>query len=127
MGKSTAADLGEDARGTFNTTHWTVVLEAARSDSPNSSEAFGKLYLDYWYPLYIYVRRRGHAPHDAQDITQGFFARLIEKQSLAAIAREGGRFRSFLLSSISHFLNNGWDRSRAQKRGGGACELSLDA
>jgi RNA polymerase sigma factor (sigma-70 family) len=118
------AAAGRD--GAFKTTHWTVVMDAARCESSESSEAFGRLYIAYWYPLYAYVRRRGYSPHDAEDITQNFFARLIEKQSLAGLEREGGRFRSFLLTALSHFLANQRDRAHAQKRGSGAPTLPLD-
>lgn len=92
-----------------------------------ANEAFARLYQDYWGPLYAFVRCRGHSPADAEDITQGFFARLIERQSLAGLKREGGRFRSFLLASLRNDLANEWDRATAQKRGGGRPLLSLDA
>jgi len=81
---------------------------------------------NYWYPLYAYVRRQGHNPHDAQDLTQAFFARLLEKNYLADVQREKGRFRSFLLASLKHFLANEWDRERALKRGGGRKLIALD-
>jgi RNA polymerase sigma factor (sigma-70 family) len=80
-----------------------------------------------WYPLYAFVRGQGHSPPDAQDLTQEFFARLIGKQYLARIQREGGRFRSFLLTALKRFLANEWDRARAQKRGGRQTLLSIDA
>lgn len=113
--------------GRFCTTHWTAVLQAARPDAAGSQEAFARLYLDYWRPLYAYVRRRGHAPAAAEDLAQSFFVRLLEKESLAGLEREGGRFRSFLLGALKHFLANEWDRARAQKRGGGQELLRLDA
>lgn len=103
----------------FTRTHWTVVLEAARPDSLAGQAAFGKLYSDYWQPLYAYVRRRGYPPEEAQDITQSFFTRILEKNALQNLRREGGRFRSFLLVSLGNFLANEWDRARARKRGGG--------
>lgn len=111
----------------FVTTQWTVVLEAARWNSSVGHEAFARLYLDYWRPLYAYVRRRGFVQAEAEDITQSFFARLLEKHALTGLEREGGRFRSFLLAALGHFLANEWDRTRAQKRGGGQPLLSLDA
>lgn len=113
--------------GTFRTTHWTVVLSASRPGDTGATRALGQLYSDYWTPLYYYVRRRGHPPHDAEDITQGFFARLIEKHALGGLQREGGRFRSFLLRSMENYLANEWDRARAQKRGGGCAFISKDA
>ncbi|HAB15022.1 MAG TPA: sigma-70 family RNA polymerase sigma factor [Verrucomicrobiota bacterium] len=109
----------------FLTTHWTVVLEAARPGA-EASDAFAQLYQDYWYPLYAYVRRRGHTPEEAEDITQGFFARVLEKHSLASIQRDGGKFRSFLLAGLVNFLANEWDRTQAQKRGGGQKTIPLE-
>jgi RNA polymerase sigma-70 factor (ECF subfamily) len=110
----------------FTTTHWTVVLEAARPDSPDGVEAFARIYRDYWYPLYGYVRRRGRGPHEAEDLTQEFFVSLLEQERLRGVEREGGRFRSFLLKSLQNFLANAWDRSAARKRGGGLPPLPLD-
>ena len=81
---------------------------------------------DYWHPLYAYVRRRGFSPEEAEDITQDFFARTLEKEALRSLKREGGRFRSFLLAALNNFLADEWDRSRAKKRGGGVKPLSLD-
>jgi RNA polymerase sigma-70 factor (ECF subfamily) len=103
------------------------VLDAARPDSGPGQEAFTQLYSDYWRPLYAYVRRRGFAAEEAEDITQDFFARILEKQVLSTLERAGGRFRSFLLGAMNHFLANEWDYARAQKRGGGRKPLSLDA
>lgn len=95
-----------------------MVLAAGRSDSTRAQSALSTLCQAYWYPLYAYVRRRGYSPHDAQDMTQEFFARLLEHNWLARASRERGRFRTFLLSALSHFLANEWDKARAQKRGG---------
>jgi RNA polymerase sigma-70 factor (ECF subfamily) len=106
--------------GAFRTTHWTVVLQAAQSDAPDPAGAFAQLYRDYWPPLYAYVRRRGFAPAAAEDLTQDFFLRLLEKQALAGLEREGGRFRSFLLRLLDNFLANEWDRNHTQKRGAGS-------
>lgn len=111
----------------FLTTHWTLVLQAARPGVAGGDDAFAQLYLRYWRPLYTYVRRRGHGPAEAEDITQDFFTCLLEKERLAHLEREGGRFRSFMLTALNHFLVNRWDRERAQKRGGGQPTLSLDA
>ncbi len=110
----------------FRTTHWSVVLAAKQRDAPEARQALAKLCKAYWYPLYAYVRRRGHNPHDAEDLTQEFFLRLIEKNYLAGISREGGRFRSYLLATLKHFLSNEWERAQTQKRGGGKTILSLD-
>ncbi len=112
--------------GTFRTTHWTVVLEAARPGAPEATEAFGRLYRDYWPPLYAYVRRRGAPPAEAEDVTQGYFTRLLEKGTLAGVQREGGRFRSYLLAGLKHFLANEWNRAHAIKRGSGIPTISLD-
>src|SRR5437870_3310437 len=110
----------------FTTTHWSVVLAARQADSPEAAVALEKLCRTYWYPLYAYVRRQGHSPHDAQDLTQGFFARLLEKNYLDAVGREKGKFRSFLLAALKHFLADESDKARAQKRGGGQKLLSFD-
>jgi RNA polymerase sigma-70 factor (ECF subfamily) len=103
-----------------------MVLHAGRSDSTAARDALAQLCQTYWYPLYAYVRRRGHSPEDAEDLTQGFFARLLELGSLAEVSREKGRFRSFLLASLNHYLSDAWDRARALKRGHGRV-ISLDA
>jgi RNA polymerase sigma factor (sigma-70 family) len=115
-----------EVRASFRTTHWTVVLDAARPGSERSEDAFARLYIDYWYPLYSYVRHRGYSPPDAEDIAQSFFMHLIRKESLAGMQREGGKFRSFLLRSLDNFLANEWGRARAQKRGHGIQPLSLN-
>jgi len=103
-----------------------VVLAAGGADSPAAKEALVRLCERYWMPLYVFVRRQGYSVHDAQDLTQGFFARLIEKQDLAGVDRARGKFRSFLLAAMKHFIANEWDRARAQKRGGGITMLSFD-
>jgi RNA polymerase sigma factor (sigma-70 family) len=110
----------------FLTTRWSVVLTAGHKSSPQAQEALGTLCQTYWYPLYAYIRRQGHSPYDAQDLTQEFFARFLEKDFLSDVHRERGRFRSFLLAALKHFLANEWDRARAQKRGGGRRFISLD-
>src|ERR1019366_7103118 len=115
--------------GAFVTTHWSVVLAATRSDTTRAQAALARLYQAYWYPLYAYVRRRGYQAHDAQDLTQEFFARLLHENGLAQADRERGRFRTFLLAALSHFLANEWDKARAQKRGGAVqfVPLQLDS
>ena len=114
------------SRAVFVTTHWSVVLSAREKTSTQSDAALETLCRAYWYPLYAWVRRQGHTPHDAQDLTQEFFARLLQKDYLQAAARERGRFRTFLIVALKRFLANDWDRARAQKRGGGQPLLSLD-
>jgi RNA polymerase sigma-70 factor (ECF subfamily) len=118
---------GQTAGGEFHTTHWSQVVRASAEDSPSGQEALAKLCQAYWYPLYAYVRRRGHAPHEAEDLTQSFFARLLEKEYLKQADRDRGRFRTFLLSSLGHFLDNEWDRDKTLKRGGGYSFISWDA
>ena len=103
----------------FATTHWSVVLTAGSSDAPQAQDALEKLCQTYWYPLYAYVRRRGNSPADAEDLTQAFFAWLLERNWLGGADQQRGRFRSFLLTSFSRFLANEWDKARTQKRGGG--------
>jgi RNA polymerase sigma factor (sigma-70 family) len=110
----------------FVTTRWTVVLAAGRKSSPQSDQALEELCRAYWYPLYAYVRRHGHSREEAEDLTQAFFARFLEKNYLEGLSRERGRFRAFLLASLKHFLANEWDRANRQKRGGQATLLSLD-
>jgi RNA polymerase sigma-70 factor (ECF subfamily) len=115
-----------DARGVFATTHWSVVLTAQDPAAPESSAALETLCRTYWYPVYAFVRRQGQHPHDAQDLTQEFFARLLQKDYLRSVAREKGRFRTFLIVALKRFMANEWDRARALKRGGGEAPLSLD-
>ncbi len=103
-----------------------MVLLAGQTQAPQADAALESLCRTYWNPLYAYVRRQGHNPHDAQDLTQEFFARLLGKKYLALATRERGRFRSFLLKSLKHFLINEWARGQSQKRGGGREIFSLD-
>jgi RNA polymerase sigma-70 factor (ECF subfamily) len=111
----------------FLTTRWTVVLAAGGADAARSGEALEALCRAYWYPLYAWVRRQGRSPEDAEDLTQAFFASLLARRDLGGADRAKGRFRSFLLASMKHFLANERDRARAQKRGGGQPLLALDA
>ena len=115
------------AAGNFTPTHWSVVVAARGSDTTHARAALEKLCRTYWPPIYAFVRRQGHSPHDAQDLTQEFFARLLEKNYLVEVDRSKGRFRSFLLASLKHFLANEWDKSQAQKRGGGQILIPIDA
>ena len=110
----------------FATTHWTVVLAAGRRSTPQADQALEELCRTYWFPLYAYVRRRGHTKEDAEDLTQTFFARFLARNYLEGLSAERGRFRAFLLASLKHFLANEWDKSQRQRRGGGAAHLSLD-
>jgi RNA polymerase sigma-70 factor (ECF subfamily) len=112
-----SADAGR-RNPVFVTTHWSLVLTAGRSDTTRAEAALASLCQAYWYPLYAYVRRRGYPIEDAQDLTQEFFARLLQQQWIGQADRQRGRFRTFLLSAMSHFLANEWDKARAQKRGG---------
>ena len=113
--------------GTFATTHWSVVLAAGEGDTPQAAAALEKLCRTYWYPIYAYVRRQGHNPEDAQDLTQDFFARLLAKGFPRGAAPERGKFRSFLLASLRHFLVDQHRHADAVKRGGGRRTISLDA
>ncbi|HEX5218664.1 MAG TPA: sigma-70 family RNA polymerase sigma factor [Verrucomicrobiae bacterium] len=113
-------------RPAFVTTHWSIVLSARDQDSPKSSEALEALCRTYWFPLYAFVRRQGCGPHDAQDLTQEFFARLLEKGYLNSATQDKGRFRTFLLVALKRFLANEWDRQHAQKRGGSAQIVPID-
>ena len=123
-GHSTPATNASD--DIFATTHWTVVLAAGQRHTPQSDGALEELCRIYWFPLYAYVRRRGHNKPDAEDLAQDFFARLLEKNFFTNLDSEKGKFRAFLLASLKHFLANEWDKSQAQKRGGGVVPLSLD-
>ena len=114
-------------KGQFRTTHWSVVLAAGKADSTRARGALEKLCQSYWYPLYAFVRRLGHSPHDAEDLVQAFFAQCLEKNYLGPADQAKGRFRSFLLIALKRFLANEWDKARTQKRGGGAPPASLDA
>ncbi|MFO1487450.1 MAG: sigma factor [Verrucomicrobiota bacterium] len=115
------------AGAAFTPTHWSVVVAATAGDSTHARSALEKLCRTYWPPIYVFVRRQGHNAHDAQDLTQEFFARLLAKNYLADVDRSKGRFRSFLLASVKHFLANEWDKTQAQKRGGGQIPIPIDA
>ncbi len=113
-------------RPVFVTTHWSLVVSARDRQSPQSAAALEKLCRAYWYPLYAYVRRSGQSKENAEDLTQAFFARLLEKKFLDSAQQERGRFRTFLLVALKRFLANEWERAHAQKRGGFQTQLSLD-
>lgn len=110
----------------FATTHWSVVLAASEPGASSHDEALAELCRTYWMPVYTYIRRRGNPPPDAQDLTQEFFARLLEKRWLEGIEPRGSRFRSFLLTAVARFLANEYDRTRAIKRGGGIPLIPFD-
>jgi RNA polymerase sigma factor (sigma-70 family) len=113
-------------RSRFATTQWSLVLSAADRSAAAAQEALARLCSIYWYPLFTFVRRRGYSADEAQDLTQGFFTRLIEKGDLGDADRSRGRFRTFLLTSCEHYLANERDRAHAVKRGGGVTPLPID-
>jgi RNA polymerase sigma-70 factor (ECF subfamily) len=126
MPSRTPAPGSSDAAG-FAATRWTLILSAARgSHTPLAAAALAELCRTYWYPLYAFLRRRGHDTHEAEDLTQAFFAHLLARQFLADVDREKGKFRSFLLASLKNFLADQRDRAQAQKRGGGRSSIPLD-
>ena len=114
------------ANRAFATTSWSIVLRAADSDAPETRQALAELCEVYWYPLYAFVRQKGHQRAEAEDLTQAFFAELLEKKRLKSADRQRGRFRTFLLVSLNNFVINRWKQSQAIKRGGGNTPLSLD-
>ena len=113
-------------RDFFATTHWTVVLNAGRREEPQAARALEELCRIYWYPLYAYLRRQGNSKEDAEDLTQGFFAKFLQRNYLDHVSAQKGRFRAFLLASLKHYQANEWDRANRLKRGGGVLPLSLD-
>ena len=116
-----------DSNTRFESTHWSVVLAAARTSSPEAEAALEKLCRDYWYPLYAFLRRKGQSPEEARDLTQEFFVdRVINRRVLRGVEAGGARFRSWLLACLENFTANHWQKNQAQKRGGGFEHLSLD-
>jgi RNA polymerase sigma-70 factor (ECF subfamily) len=109
----------------FATTHWSLVLRARAGGSPEAEKALARLCQTYWYPVYAFFRREGRSPEEAEDLTQSFFAMLLEREDLAQVHPAKGRFRSFLLASARNFLKNDWNRSQRLKRGGGAEVFSI--
>lgn len=110
----------------FATTRWSMVVHAGRGQDTGARDALARLCQTYWFPIYVYVRRHGHSPHDARDLTQGFFARMLENQTIGKADPARGRFRTFLLTTLGHFLADEREKARAQKRGGGQHLISLD-
>jgi RNA polymerase sigma-70 factor (ECF subfamily) len=118
--------MSASSDGIFATTRWTMVRAAGDGISPAEDQALETLCETYWFPLYAYVRRHGFAKEDAEDLTQAFFAKLLERRDIAGLKQENGRFRAFLLASLKHFLANERDRAGRLKRGGNITHLSLD-
>jgi RNA polymerase sigma factor (sigma-70 family) len=116
-----------EGAASFHTTRWTIVMKAAQSQAQGGQAALADLCRVYWYPLYIFARRRGHSPDDAQDLTQSFFLHLLEHRALSGVDRLKGKFRSFLLASFQNHLSDAGDRARCLKRGGGKEFIELDA
>lgn len=117
----------QEGGASFETTHWSVILLASQRESPQAAQrALTSFCQDYWPPLYAFLRRRGYSPNDAQDLTQGFFAHLLQQDTLSRASREKGRLRTFLLGSLQRFLANEYERSQTLKRGGGRQIVSMD-
>lgn len=120
-------DRAGGATPVFGTTHWSVVVAARDLSAPDAQAALARLCQTYWYPLYCCVRRHGRSPEDAQDLTQAFFEKLIQRNQISLADRERGRFRTFLLRSLENFLRNEHEKATTRKRGGGQCLVSWDA
>jgi RNA polymerase sigma factor (sigma-70 family) len=112
-------------RSAFVATRWSVVMAVGRGETSHAQAALEELCQTYWQPLYAFLRRQGQPPAEAEDLTQAFFAQLLKRNAIRSVAPEKGRFRSFLLASLKHFVADEWDKARAQKRGGGKV-ISLD-
>jgi RNA polymerase sigma-70 factor (ECF subfamily) len=126
MGRETTGAPGAVAQPLFATTHWSVVLAAGQGDSPQSAAALEQLCRTYWYPLYVYVRRQGYSVEDSEDLLLGFFARFLEKHYVEDVDQAKGRFRSFLVGALKHYLANEWDKAKRVRRGGRVEFLSLE-
>jgi RNA polymerase sigma-70 factor (ECF subfamily) len=124
--KSIASGFSPEGSGAFATTHWSVVQSAGSTDSDRARSALEQLCTTYWYPVYAFIRRRGLNPHEAEDLTQTFFGHLLERDSFKQADRQKGRFRNFLLRSLTNFLNDEWDKKRTFKRGGKQVIVSLE-
>ncbi len=121
-----ASGFKESKASAFSTTHWSVVLGVRRENLTEAADALERLCQTYRYPVYVFIRRRGSGQHDAEDLTQGFFAQLLEKETLKKVDRQKGKFRAFILAALTNFLNNEWDKRQALKRGGKIQMVSLD-
>ena len=126
MPESDPAASADPLARDFHTTRWSLVLQAGAVVTPASAGALETLCRAYWAPLHAYVRRRGYGPEEARDLTQSFFAMVLAKDFFGEADRTRGKFRSFLLGSLHHFLLNEWDKARRLKRGGGQIIVSLD-
>jgi len=126
MSNKSVKNFSQAGDGRFATTHWSVVLRAGKPKAPGYQDALQTLCRSYWFPLYVYLRRQGYNNQQAEDYTQAFFCRILEKKVLSMADSKRGKFRSFLLSTLKHFLSDEHDRARAQKRGGGRKILSID-
>jgi RNA polymerase sigma-70 factor (ECF subfamily) len=126
MSDKSAKSFSLSGSGRFATTHWSVVLRAGRPKAPGYQDALQSLCRSYWFPLYVYLRRQGYNNQRAEDYTQAFFCRILEKKVLSMADSKRGKFRSFLLSALKNFLLDEYDRANAQKRGGGRKILSID-
>ena len=126
MSGKSAKNFSQAGDGRFATTHWSVVLRAGKPKAPGYQDALQTLCRSYWYPLYVFIRRQGYTNQQAEDYTQAFFCRILEKKVLGMADSKRGKFRSFLLSTLKNFLADEHDRARAQKRGGGRKILSID-
>ena len=121
-----SSGFAEGKVSAFSTTHWSIVEGAGQDNPALAAVALERLCRIYWFPIYAFIRRRGSSQHDAEDSTQGFFAHLLEKESIKKVDRQKGKFRSFMLAALTNFLNNEWDKQRALKRGGKIQIVSLD-
>src|ERR1700722_17508701 len=124
--EASGSGLSNKRRGGFATTLWSVVLDAGTHDCEKAARALHQLCSIYWYPIYAFIRRRGANVHEAEDLTQSFFAHLLEGQKLKTVDQNKGRFRSYLLAALINFLNSEWVRDRTLKRGGRCQIISLD-
>ena len=123
--KGTPGTLQEGG-ASFASTHWSIVAQSAQTDVPEAANALAQLCETYWAPIYSFIRRRGYAPSDAEDLTQSFFAYFLRTKAYSRTDRLHGKFRSFLLASVKNFLADNWDREQAIRRGGGYRFVSLD-
>ena len=121
-----SGDTASQGAGIFATTHWSMVLAAGAEPTPRANDALENLCRTYWHPLYVFIRRRGHGPQDAEDLTQQFFAHFLEKHYFRHADPARGRFRTFLLRSLEHFLVNEWKHANRLKRGGGTPRFPLE-
>lgn len=116
----------DDAFSGFQTTHWSAIRAASSGDADRAPDALESICQSYWYPLYAFIRRFGHSTDDARDLTQEFFARCLNRNTFARADASRGRFRTFLLASVKHFLHEEWRKGQRAKRGGGECLVPLD-